>query len=603
MVEATELPISPPPGVSITDSLLASIGRWNSPMDKARFVNGKPQKIGGWVAASQDSTIDAARAVHAWRDNDFNNYFAAGTFRKLWVYDTGWARNDITPFSSTGSLPANPFTTTNLLTEVIVHSVAHGRSPGDTVIFAGAVLFNGVTLNGSYIVQTVIDTDHYTVNALTTATGSGTGGGGAVTFQYELPIGVDSGAYGYGYGVGGYGLGTYGTPRTASTIFIEPRIWSLDHFGQFLIASYNTGTIYIFDPTQAQPWPRAQVISSDPALPTNCRYAFVTQERFVFALCVGMVVQWCSQGNYLVWTPATNNTANARTLQVGTKLVAGNVLGPELAGVWSDAAMYLFQYTGSAFIYNSRVVGKNCGLIAPGAVVSVGGMAFWMGTNNFWMFNGSVVPMPRVEDIRKYVFDNLNQASAYQCNATYNPVYNEIVFHFATGSNTVPDTYVTFHLNVADQCWSFGRNDRTAGSSFDQGDTRPYFASGTNFLIYQHENTYDADGAPLESIMTLAPYALSPGGGQNMQVDYVQWDFFQQAGNINMTLTAYDRVNDTNPTVIETETEVFPPSGGGITDSRIMGRFISISFESKSLGAYWRWGAPVAFVKPRGGRP
>jgi hypothetical protein len=603
MVEATEFPITPPPGVIITDSALASIGRWVAPMDKVRFVNGKPQKTGGWVEASATPTSGAARALHAWRDNNFNNYLAAGTYRKLYVYDTGWAQNDITPFSSTGTLGTNPFTTTNGQTSVTVHHVAHGRNPGDTAIYAGATLFNGVTLNGSYVVQTVVGPNDYTVTALTTATGSGAGGGAAVTFQYEIPVGVDAGAYGYGYGVGGYGLGTYGTARATSTIFIEPRIWSLDHFGQFLIASYNTGTIYIFDPTQAQPWPRAQVISVDAALPTTCRYAFVTQERFIFALCTGMVVQWCNQGDYLTWTPATNNTANARTLQVGTKLVAGSVLGPELAGVWSDAAMYLFQYTGSAFIYNSRVVGKNCGLIAPGAVVSVGGMAFWMGTNNFWMFNGSVVPMPRVEDIRKYVFDNLNQQAAYQCNATYNPVYNEIIFHFATGSNTAPDTYVTFHLNVADQCWSFGHNDRTAGSSFDQGDTRPYFAGAGTMLIYQHENTYDSDGAVLTSQMTLAPYGLSPGGSQNMQVDYVTWDFFQQVGNLSMTFNAYDRINDTSPIIIDTETDTFSPSGSGITDVRVCGRYMGITFTNSTLGSYWRWGSPVAWVKPRGGRP
>jgi hypothetical protein len=70
---------------------------------------------------------------------------------------------------------------------------------------------------------------------------------------------------------------------------------------------------------------------------------FVTQERFVVALLIGMIVQWCSQGDYMTWTPSATNTANARTLTVGTKLVAGRVLGPFLSLIWSDAACYLMQ--------------------------------------------------------------------------------------------------------------------------------------------------------------------------------------------------------------------------------------------------------------------
>ncbi len=609
MTEATPLPITPLPGVILTESQLASTGRWIAPQDKIRFVNGKPQKIGGWVRAVTTPVSGTARCIHAWRDNNFNNYLAAGTYRKLYVYDSSWAQNDITPFrlftGSTSVTLNDPFSTQNGSNVVTVNHVGDGAISGDTVIYSGVSgggVVNNIQLDGTFIVQTIISSSQYTINGSTNANATGVGGGAAVVAEYEINVGVELGTYGYGYGVGGYGLGFYGKPRTTSTLSIEPRVWSLDHFGQFLIAAYNTGTIYIFDPTQVQPWPRAVVISTDPALPTNCRYAFVTQERFIFALCTGMVVQWCSQGDYTTWTPATNNTANARTLTVGTKLVAGAVLGPELAAVWSDAAMYLFQYTGSVFIYNSRVVGLDCGLISPGGFVSVNGMAFWMGTNNFWMYNGSVQPMTNVEDVRKAVFDMLNQNTIYQANATYNPVYNEIVWHITVGSNTNPTIYVTFHLNTGDLCWSTGTNTRTAGTHFSQGDTRPYFADGVDFYIYQHENTYDNNGSPLPYTMTLAPHALSGAGKDNMQVDHVEWDFNQQVGTISMTLNAYDRINDTSPVIMDTETDSFPATGGGLTDTRVCGRYMGVSFTGNELGSYFRWGSPTALVKPRGTR-
>jgi len=85
------------------------------------------------------------------------------------------------------------------------------------------------------------------------------------------------------------------------------------------------------------------------------------------------------------WTPATTNTAFSRTLQIGTKLVDGMPIAPFLSLVWSDSAVYLFQYTGSQFLYNSSALGVDCGLISPNAAVSVDGIAYWMGPDNFYM--------------------------------------------------------------------------------------------------------------------------------------------------------------------------------------------------------------------------
>src|SRR5262249_29745318 len=153
----------------------------------------------------------------------------------------------------------------------------------------------------------------FQANGSSNATVSSTGG--TVTFQYEIPVGSELGVFGLGWGVGPWGAGTWGTPRPSSTIFTEPRVWSLDHFGKLLIASYHGRSIYVFDPSQAQPWPRATLAApTDPGAPTDCRYVFVTAERFVVALRENMVISWCSQGDFTTWTPDPTNTANTRTL-------------------------------------------------------------------------------------------------------------------------------------------------------------------------------------------------------------------------------------------------------------------------------------------------
>lgn len=596
MSELQELPIAPPPGVVKTDSGRVIEGRWSDVINM-RFVKNLPQKIGGWIKGFVTPTLGTPRTLHAWRDNAFNAYLAAGTYIKLYVYDPNGAQNDITPFRSTGTLGNNPLTTTNGSTSILVNHVAHGLNVGDLIYLSGATAVGGLTPNVSGVpVDTIVDSDHYTYLFTSPATSGAVGGGAVIAFSYEIPVGVELGVYGLGWGVGPWGLGTWGTPRASSTIYIEPRVWSLDHFGKLLLASYNGGSIYQFDPTAIQPWGRATLV--DPSAPTNCRAMFVTPERFVMALLDGMQVAWASQGSLTAWTPATGNTANVRTLTEGTKLVAGRVLADFVSLVWTDAALYRFQYNGSAYVYGSSMVAKDCGLISPNAGLTVGGVAYWQGQDNFWTYNGAVAPMANVEDIRKYVFDALKTDYGYQCCAVYNPKYNEVWFFYTIDGETNPTLGVVY--SIAEQCWAPLYWGRCGGTHFTQGDTRPYMGDAETLLIYQHENGLDADGAILPYSMTLAPYALTKGGKYSMTVEYIVPDFFQQTNNLTITMTAWDRLNDSSPIEMETETVVAIDSG--TIDARITGRYVGLVMSASSLGSYVRLGLPVAFIKTAGDR-
>lgn len=613
MSDLTPLPIVPPPGVVVTETERVVQGRWIPPFDKIRFVKARAQKVGGNIRVTATPMSGTPRALLAWRDFLQNQYLASGTYRKLYAFDSGYNLTDITPFSSTGNLGNNPFTSSNGSNVVTVHHASNGRNAGDTSIFGDVTAFNGVDMNGSFIVNTVIDTNNYTVISTTTATGNGAGGGTApVTFEYEIPVGTELGSYGQGYGTGPYGLGTYGTPRGNSTIFFEPRVWSLDHFGEIAVMAYNGGSLWFFDPTQAEPWPRAVATFGGNAVvgaPTDFRAMFITPERFIVGLCDSMVVNVCSQGDPTTWTPATANTAFSRTLQEGTKLVGGRVLAPFISLVWSDAALYIFQYTGSQFVYNSSLAGKDCGLISPNAAVTVDGIAYWMGADNFYMFNGSVSPIVNVEDIRKYVFDNVPDTLAFQCTAIYVPKYHEIWFFYPTTGATNPTNYVIYHIN--DQCWSIGTADyysslgvtagRASGAHFTQGDTSPLMA-GTDGYIYNHDpigDTFNDNGNPLTWTLTMSPYAMSEGL-ENLDVMQVLWDFFDQNGDISATVNTWDRLTD--PAPMDTLTQIIPDAQAGITDYRVSGRYAGVTLTSSDLDNYMRWGKPVAFTQPSGTR-
>src|SRR5271165_2122368 len=129
MSKAIPFPITPPPGVVLTEAGKVVAGRYSA-ADRMRSKHGRPQKIGGWVQQDSQATSGTPRASHAWRDNSANQYLAAGTYRKLYVYDPTWTQTDVTPYRATGTLGVNPFATTNGSAAVSVASTAHGLNPG-----------------------------------------------------------------------------------------------------------------------------------------------------------------------------------------------------------------------------------------------------------------------------------------------------------------------------------------------------------------------------------------------------------------------------------------------------------------------------------------
>src|SRR5258707_10379968 len=101
MSEITPIPITPPPGVVVTETERISEGRWILPVEKIRFVKRQAQKIGGNVRVTSTPMVGTARATLCWRDFSQNQYVACGTASKLYAFDSSYVLNDITPFSST----------------------------------------------------------------------------------------------------------------------------------------------------------------------------------------------------------------------------------------------------------------------------------------------------------------------------------------------------------------------------------------------------------------------------------------------------------------------------------------------------------------------
>lgn len=588
------VPIAPPPGVIKSESPRTAEGRWID-MDKVRFRDGKPEKVGGWTAATDTAMAGSVRTLHAWRDNDAIEYIAAGTYKKLYVVDRDFDPNDITPLRTSGTLGSDPITTTDTSAVVEIEDTAHGLRVGDTVVLDGADAVGGITVDGAYTVIEVVDADNYTIEHSSAATSSANGGGASVTYAYEITIGAQFGAYGLGYGVGPYGESTYGTAREASSLFVEPRVWSLDHFGQVLLATYNVGTLYDWDPSDSNPLTTRAAVVSD--APDDIRAMFVTPERFVIALCEGMSIEWCVQADYTTWTPTSTNTAGIRGVTEGTKLVGGRPLGGGISLIWSDAALYLHQYTGSFLVFDTRLAGRNCGLISPSAAITVGSVAYWMGHTNFFMFSGSVAPIPGAEAIKRHVFDALDPTAGYLCAAMYVAKFNEVWFFYSNQNANEPGLYVIVGLN--DYSWAVGTLTRLSGTYFSHGDTRPYWAADDG-LIYLHEDGNDDAGVAIDAYCTLAPMGLEKGK-RLMEIEGFEPDFHEQSGDVTLTLETFDRIRTQDDTPEDSE-EFTVAEDDGLLDPRLSGRYVGLTVRSNTLGGHFRFGTPTAYVKPAGDR-
>ena len=118
-------------------------------------------------------------------DSSYGSVTGVGSVIGLFILEgTPYAirRND---GDYTGSLGANPFTTSSGSATITVAHTSHGLAVSDRVIFSGSDAVNGITPNDvEMTVASVVDANSYTVAFTSNASGAGSGGGSSVTFKY-----------------------------------------------------------------------------------------------------------------------------------------------------------------------------------------------------------------------------------------------------------------------------------------------------------------------------------------------------------------------------------------------------------------------------------
>jgi hypothetical protein len=291
-----------------------------------------------------------------------------------------------------------------------------------------------------------------------------------------------------GYGYSTYGSFAYGVARPDLGGLIPATTWSLDTWGEYLVAcSSADGKLYEWQLGFTTPTLAAAITNA----PTGNKALLVTAERILFALGAGgnpRKVQWSDQEDNTVWTPlATNQAGDFELATVGTLLAGKRVKGVNL--LFTDVDVHTANYIGAPFVYGFEKAGSGCGLISAQAVAAIDTAAIWMSKSGFWTYDGYVKPLP--SDVSDYVFTNMNFNQASKVYAVHNSQFGEIWWYYPSSGSNENDSYVTY--NYRENHWNIGSLARTAGT--DAGVfTNPLLVS-TDGYIYEHEVGFAYDSA------------------------------------------------------------------------------------------------------------
>ena len=449
--------------------------------DNVRFRYGLPEKVGGWSSLVTDTIVGVARAQHAFVDIAGNRYVAIGTDKFLLLYFEGQLY-DITPLKTT--LTSATIATTNASATCTITKSTHGLNVGDIVQLDSVTLPSGTGYSASdfedknFQVITVPTSSTFTITQSSNATGTVSTGGSLSIKPYE-PVGPRAQSYGYGWGIGTWGDGNWGEAAAATDVTLEPGLWSLDNFGQVLVATILNGKTFTWNAGAGSALTtRASTTTSGfstASNPTASRLSLISPTtrhllHFGTETTIGdtttqddMFIRFSDQEDINTYTPSAINTAGTLRLQDGTKII-GAIKAKEVILVWTDNALYTMTFIGAPFTFRLDQVGTNCGLIGQNAVVEIDGAAFWLSSKGFFLYDGTVKSIPcSVED---FVYDNFDTTKGQQVAAGLNNLYTEITWYYPASGSDYNDKYVVFNYGesagVSGGVWYTGTEARTS---------------------------------------------------------------------------------------------------------------------------------------------
>lgn len=466
---------------------------------------------------------------------------------------------------------------------ITVHKTSHGFLSGGRVKIASATSTGGIPdteINAEHIIRNVA-TDTFDIVCSTKATSSVSSGGGAgTTLQGQIADGECDYALGSGYGGGLYGMGLYGVAKAFIAAVSYPRIWSGGRYGNDWIGTPGGGTgVYIWTGTTATA-PTALTNA-----PTQCNWAFISHESVVTLGDggVGNRIKISDRGNATVWTPGATNLAYTDDIEGAGTLISSAKSG-EVDLIFSETETLVLRYVGLPQIWVTDDLLSSDGIIAPKARIEVEGSVFWMGSKDFYVYDGSGVSKIPNNTLFEYIYDNINYSQRWKIFCAPVTKFNEIEFHIPLGVSNEPTSVVKY--NYKERHWTLvGTRNRTAAEEPYNLTRTPYQLNAQSETVvgtlYRHENGTDDDLAAMD-FYAKTNFAKAGNGDSTLEILGIVPDGTIE-GTAELTIYTKDSPYDTDirtfgPYNITSTTEIVhfdPPAAG---------RYRQYRFEQNSMG-------------------
>jgi len=625
------------PGFNKQATETGAEGQWVDG-DNVRFRYGQPEKIGGWQELVDNTLAGPVRDQHTWTDLDGKKYAALGTSKVLVIYYEG-GFYDITPINADQA--GATFDSTTGSATVTVNLTSHGLLVGDYFKFKSVSLPGGgetgyTTNDFETNVFEVIATptgNTFTITMPSNETGTGMSTQGSATLNSYITIGPVFQTPAYGWGTDSWGSGEWGEESTVTNVTLDPGSWSLQNYGQLLVATIKNGGTYTWNPGAAGALETRAAVVSD--APTSSLMSIVSsRDRHLFLMgteeTIGspstqnkMFIRFSNQEDINTWVPTATNTAGTFLLDQGNEII-GAVQGKDYILVLTDQAAYQIQFVGPPFTFSIRQVGSNCGCLGQHAMVYAQGAVFWMGFGGgFFMFDGTVKQLPSL--VEDFVFttagDNLgiNYDANQIAYGYHNSLYNEVGWYYAASGSQQINRNVVY--NFIEQTWTTGSLSRTSYNDahtyglpyatefyVNNTPTFPTINGATNTFgaskYWAHEtgvNEVDANGVEtaITSYIQSGDYDLDRqqglgGAGEDiMRVSRFIPDFKNLSGNAKVTMFFRNYPGETEQSDSNGPLITGPFTCNNTTtfvSTRVRGRQVSLKIENDAVNESWRYG-------------
>lgn len=381
--------------------------------------------------------------------------------------------------------------------------------------------------------------------------------------------------------------------------------WSLDKWGQNLIAAPSGSTIYQWIPPVAFGNIALPLLNA-PAVVNGLIIASPQQQIIawgIYSVSLGaqdpLLVGFCDVANNTVWTATATNQAGTFRIPTGSKIQ--QIVWTGISGLlFTDLDMYSITYVNFPYVYGFNKISQNCGAISSRAADILGTRLAWMSQNDFFQYQGGQVSAIECT-VRDFVFGDtgLDRNFLDNIHCDTNTYFGEFMWRFPMiGSAGVCNGYVKWAPNEKPgQQWDYGEGQPTISAWADQSIIGAPIGTDYNGRVQQFETSNDFDGVVLSSSIQTGWFQLSKGQ-EFLFLERILPDFtLNTGGQISITVDFADEIPP-----IDTDYPIRTYGPYTVTQSTPFiivggrGRVARLTITSDVANTFWRYGEPLAVV-------